>query len=236
MKISIIIPVLNEGAILKELISKLYTSLASLATIEEILFIDGGSTDQTKSIILNESKTSDLSIIYLASEKGRAKQLNYGAKNAKGDILYFLHADSYPPKNFDSYILQEVLKKNQAGCFRMKFDSSHWWLQLMSWFTRFNSKRCRGGDQSLFISAALFHKIGRYNESYSIYEDNELIKRLYKENQFVVIQKDIITSARKYKEIGVWRLQILFLNIHIKARLGSTPKELHQYYNDKIVI
>ena len=78
--------------------------------------------------------------------------MNAGAKAATGSILYFLHADSFPPKNFDQHIINEVEKGNSAGCFRLKFDSNHWWLRLASWLTQFRWRACRGGDQSQFIT------------------------------------------------------------------------------------
>ena len=106
--------------------------------------------------------------------------MNAGAKIATGDIFYFLHADSFPPPNYDALIISEVKKGNPAGCFRMKFNSKHWWLRLAGWLTKFKSKACRGGDQSQFITPKLFEEIGGYDESFSIYEDYILITELYK--------------------------------------------------------
>ena len=110
---------------------------------------------------------------------------------ANGEIFYFLHADSFPPKNFDQLIINEVKKGNKAGCFRMQFDSNHWWLRLASWLTQFHWRACRGGDQSQFITRELFDEIGGYDENYIIYEDNILINELYTRNEFVVINKNI---------------------------------------------
>ena len=81
-------------------------------------------------------------------------------------MLYFLHADSVPPKNFDQYILDAIHKGSKAGCFKMKFDSSHWWLKLAGWFTQFNWKSCRGGDQSLFVDKKAFENLGGFNEGF----------------------------------------------------------------------
>nr|WP_144963713.1 glycosyltransferase [Gillisia sp. Hel_I_86] len=174
---------------------------------------------------LNEQKSS---------EKGRAIQINTGAKNARFEVLYFLHADSFPPPNFDQLILNEINAGNKAGCFQMKFDMDHWWLNLMGWFTKFNHKACRGGDQSLFITKNLFEELGGYNETYVVYEDNEFIGRLYKQKEFKVIPKFITTSARKYEEVGVWKLQFCFSSIYLKRSMGASPEELHQYYKRRI--
>ena len=227
--ISIIIPVLNEADTIENLLYHL-VDCAKLQNISEIIVVDGGSTDDTIRII----KKLDLKIKILKSKKGRAKQMNLGAKQAKGDILYFLHADSFPPINYDELIIAEIKKGNNAGCFSMQFDSSHWWLQLASWFTQFSWRACRGGDQSQFITTALFEDIGGYNEDYIIYEDNILINELYKRKQFVVINKKLKTSARLYKKVGVWKLQYHYLTIYIKRWFGASADEILAYYKKNI--
>jgi len=223
--ISIIIPVFNESETIKDLLFHLIDN-ASLNSISEIIVVDGGSTDGTQDII----KSLDLNIVLLNSEKGRAKQMNLGAKHAKGSILYFLHADSFPPNRYDKYIIDEVSKDNTAGCFRLTFDSNHWWLRLASWLTQFSWRACRGGDQSQFITRSLFDKIGGYDESYIIYEDNILINELFARKQFVVINKKLTTSARMYKKYGVWKVQYHFWTIYVKKWFGASADEMLAYY------
>ncbi|MDG1661356.1 MAG: TIGR04283 family arsenosugar biosynthesis glycosyltransferase [Winogradskyella sp.] len=227
--ISIIIPVLNEVKTIEELLFHL-VDCADLKNINEIIVVDGGSTDGTKNII----QSLDLKIKLLNSEKGRAKQMNTGSNIATGDILYFLHADSFPPLNYDTHIINEVKKGNNAGCFRLQFDSNHWWLKIASWLTQFSWRACRGGDQSQFITKALFEDIGGFDETYTIYEDNILINELYKRNEFVVINKKIKTSARLYKKHGVWKIQYHFLAIYLKRWNGATAVELYEYYKKHI--
>ncbi|WP_034229579.1 TIGR04283 family arsenosugar biosynthesis glycosyltransferase [Aquimarina pacifica] len=235
MKISIIIPILNEAATIGKLLSHL-TQVASDSgnNIKEILVVDGGSTDKSKDIVQDISNRELITIKLISSSKGRAKQLNAGAQKAESEILYFLHADSLPPTDFDNYILNEVKKGNEAGCFRMKFDHNHWWLRFLGWLTQFKSKRCRGGDQSQFITTTLFTEIGGYDEKFIVYEDNDLVDRLFAINTFVIIPKDVITSARRYKEIGVWRLQYHFFNIHMRKWMGASSEDLYQYYKDRV--
>lgn len=240
--ISIIIPVLNEAETIAELLTHLKANSTS-SNVAEIIVVDGGSTDGTKEIIekyinsRNPETSSGLAnhiIKFMASPKGRAKQMNVGAQKASGDILYFLHADSFPPKDYDQYILSQITQGNEAGCFRLQFDNNHWWLKLASWLTQFSWRACRGGDQSQFITKKLFDEIGGFNEDYTIYEDNILINELYKRKQFVVINEKIITSARLYEKVGVWRLQYYFWTIYVKKWFGASPEELHQYYRKYI--
>lgn len=228
LKISIIIPILNEEAVIGHLLQHIITN-SSQQNIAEIIVADGGSTDNSKSKVIGHN------VVFLNSKKGRAQQMNFGAKYASGDILYFLHADSHPPKYFDASIIQEVRKGHLAGCFRMKFKSQHWWLYLAGWFTQFNWRICRGGDQSLFIAKELFDAIGGFDERFVVYEDNQLIDKLYDLKQFKVIQKWITTSPRRYQTNGIWKLQYHFWAIHLKKRFGASAKELQAYYEKHIV-
>jgi rSAM/selenodomain-associated transferase 2 len=231
--ISIIIPVLNEATTIETLLVHI-AETASEGNISEILVVDGGSTDNTKDLVIHYSEKSSLKVQLITSEKGRAKQMNIGARNATGTVLYFLHADSFPPKDFDSFIISEVEKGNNAGCFRMKFNTNHPLLQFSQWFTQFNFKFCRGGDQSLFITKNIFRELDGFNESYIIYEDCDIINRLYDTYHFTIIPKYIITSSRKYSQIGTWKLQYHFAIIHLKYKLKASPDALFQYYKKHI--
>lgn len=227
-KISIIIPILNEADIIENLLKHLLQN-SSEELISEIIIVDGGSTDGSQNKI---SKFSN--VILLNSEKGRAKQMNFGAKHATGNILYFLHADSFPPKDFDQAIINEIKNENDAGCFIMRFNSNHWWLKLAGWLTCLNCKACRGGDQSLFITQSLFNHIGGFNENFTIYEDNDFIEKLYTKNKFVIIKKWLTTSARRYNTNGLWKLQYHFLIIHLKKWFGASAENLNNYYKKHI--
>jgi len=260
--ISIIIPILNEAESIEHLLNHLLEN-SSKENIAEIIVVDGGSDDGSQDIVnkfvtSNESNVSlsavenkfDLyreadpetslglmnqtKIILIDSSKGRAIQMNIGSRFATGKILYFLHADSFPPKGFDKLIITEIQNGNKAGCFKMKFDYNHWWLQLASWLTQFRWRACRGGDQSQFITKKLFNEIGGFDENYTIYEDNILINELYKRKQFTIINKKLTSSARRYKKYGIWKLQYHFWTIYVKKWFGANAEELHAYYKKNI--
>ena len=225
--ISVVIPVYNEAKILHTFL--MYLQKINSNNIIEFLVVDGGSSDSSKAIVLEFSKkyTKFKSI---DSPKGRAVQMNTAAAQAKGDILYFLHADSLPPKEFSEHILEAVGNGSKSGCFKMKFDSSHWGLKIAGWLTQFNWRSCRGGDQSLFIEKNLFKQIGGYDERFLVYEDNDLIYKLYKHSNFKVIQHWIKSSTRRFDTNGVWKLQLHFSIIHLKKYFGATPGNLERYY------
>ncbi len=228
--ISIVIPLFNEEKTVTRLIDHLVVAANDLSSME-ILFVDGGSTDMTTAVVtevLADQKTSNIRLI--SSGKGRALQLATGADHATGDILYFLHVDSFPPQDFDLLIREAIAAGHPAGCFRMKFDSHHPWLMFIASFTRFNWRASRGGDQSQYITRDLYDQIGGYDRHLPIYEDYQLIHKLYDSGKFHVIQKSLITSSRRYKEHGVLRLQALYLRIYWMRYRGATITEIHRFY------
>ncbi|MEN8799013.1 MAG: TIGR04283 family arsenosugar biosynthesis glycosyltransferase [Flavobacteriaceae bacterium] len=225
-KLSIIIPVLNEEAYVGNILRYLKTHCTS--QVEEIIVVDGGSTDKTIAIAQKEGAK------VLRSKPGRAVQLNFGAQNARGDILYFLHVDTFPPAHFEKAILNAVSEDYNAGCFQMRFDNNSRFLNFFAWFTRVNHRLCRGGDQSLFIDRELFDQSGGFDENFRVYEDTEFIIRISKSARFKILPQMVITSARKYEQIGMFRLQYHFGVIHLKHMFGAGPEQLHNYYQRHI--
>ena len=221
--ISIIVPVLNEF----DQLEKLINSLKELSFFEnEIIIVDGGSEDGSVEWLKNNKGYT-----YIQTNKGKAHQQNEGARIAKSPILYFLHADTLPPNNFDKLILNTVSQSKKVGSFRLKFSDSHWALNFAAFSSKYNNRFCRGGDQSLFILKELFDELKGFNENYLICEDGELIDRIYKQTSFCVLPYDVLTSARRFKENGVLRLQFHFTIIHIMRVIGMAPERLYSYYS-----
>jgi len=223
MTISVIIPTFNE----EDNITRLVTFIRWLdrSEIVEILVVDGGSTDRTC------VKAQEYGARVIASHQAcRAVQLNLGAKNAYGDILYFVHADVTLATSFVDDLLESVHLGFESGCYRYIFDSKRLLLKVNAYFTRFNTIMCRGGDQTLFVTRSTFDSVGGFDEAYVIMEDFKLILRLQKRNTFRIIQKDIVVSARKYDSNSWLRVQIANLCVFIMFFLGRSPSAMKQIY------
>jgi len=221
--ISIIIPAYNEQAKIGALVSFLKTQSKGGDT--EILVVDGGSTDETVKVAQLQGAK-----VFRSPQKGRARQMNFGAKNAQGDWLYFLHADTTPPPTFISDINQKIKEGFECGCFRLKFDYGHPALRFYSWFTRFDLDIFRFGDQSLFVKKALFCKIGGFDEKLLVMEDQEIVSRLKSHAQFGIVKKQVTTSARKYQQFGVFRLQCIFSIIVVLFYLEISQEVIAHFY------
>lgn len=224
MRLSVIIPTFNEADKLTRLLSYLQTQMGE-DLYSEVILVDGGSQDGTAEL------ATEMGVGVIRSKvKQRAFQMNLGASAARGDILYFLHADTLPPDDFISYILQAIQAGERAGCFRLSFDSKHWFLRCHSWLTRFNWDGFHYGDQSLFVYREVFDELGGFNESLDIMEDYDLVRRLKQRASFIVLPKAVVTSARRYREVGVFRLQLLYYLIFALFRIGLSQKNLWKVY------
>ena len=197
--ISIIIPVINEEENLEKLLPYLKANGA-----EEIIVVDGGSTDKSKEV------AEKFQVNLISSAKGRAKQMNAGAQAAKGNILYFVHADSLPPKSFSSAILNHLNKTVQFGCFRSLFDTKNKFLRFNSYFSRFKGLMFRGGGQTLWITKELFNRLNGYDETLKLMEEYDFIKRASKISDYQVIQQDVLVSTRTYDDHGNFKTQLVY--------------------------
>ncbi|MDX5347330.1 MAG: TIGR04283 family arsenosugar biosynthesis glycosyltransferase [Hymenobacteraceae bacterium] len=224
MKISIIIPVFNEADVIEGLIRHLLKTDAE-GMICEVLVADGGSTDDTCRVAEQAGAT-----VIKCSSLGRAIQMNEAAGKATGDVLYFLHADTFPPHSFSKRIIAAVSNGAVAGCFRLQFDYRHWFLQANAWFTRFDYDAVRFGDQSLFVTRSVFFDAGKFNESLLLLEDQEIITRIRNYGKFKILSAAVTTSARKYLQNGIYKLQAIFLLIYLLYRLRLPQPFLFKLY------
>jgi rSAM/selenodomain-associated transferase 2 len=224
LTVSIIIPTYNEAEAITDLLGYLGQATASGPALE-ILVVDGGSTDATVQLAQQAGAT-----VLASPRKGRAAQLNHGAQQARGEVLYFLHADSYPPPDFLTDVRQAVAQGYGAGCYRLAFDYPHWFLRFSAWCTRLPFTAVRFGDQSLFVRRDLFTRLGGYREDLLVMEDQEIVARLRVQAPFRLLPRAVTTSARKYLVNGVFRLQGIFTLIVVLYKLGVSQRRLVQLY------
>jgi rSAM/selenodomain-associated transferase 2 len=226
--ISIIIPTYNEAGVIGRTIAWLREH-GNQNLITEIIVTDGGSRDGTIAAAEHAG-----AVAVVSPAKGRAAQMNYGAAQASGSVLYFLHADTLPPPHFTRDIMQAVAAGYHAGCFMLSFDHAHWFLQANCWFTRFDVAAFRYGDQSLFVQKEAFEQSGGFCTAHIVMEDHEYIKRLRKGFQFAIIKKPVLTSARKYLTNGIYKTQGVFYLIYFMYRFGFSQQQLVRTYRNLI--
>jgi len=221
VKISIIIPVLNEA----NTIEKTLTSLENASNIE-VVVVDGGSQDETVAL------AQSLGVKVVCSAAGRACQMNAGALAATGEILLFLHADTHLPADFAPLVRQALENsRTVAGAFKLRIDADLRGLRLIenlvNWRSRFFSLPY--GDQAIFIWADIFQDLGGF-PNLAIMEDFELMQRLKKRGKVTIVSASVITSGRRWQKLGVIKTTLINQLIVIGYFLGISPTQLVRWY------
>lgn len=226
MFISIIIPTLNEESCIERLLHQLNTHPKRDSF--EVIVVDGGSKDRTKDVV----KAAHNVALVETETASRAHQMNTGAMHAKGEVLYFVHADTLLVDSFVEDIQSQIVSGVKSGCYRFKFENpTNPLLHINGFFTRFPFKWCRGGDQTLFITKEEFNRIGRFDERYVIMEDYEILDRLErKQVAFRIIPKSVKVSSRKYDENPYLKVQIANLKAMKMYKRGDDPKTIRDFY------
>ncbi len=225
MKVSVIIPVLNERDCLPE-------SLAVLKDqnwIHEIIVVDGGSTDGTL-----EWLRQQIGVRIIEAPAGRGIQLNAGARAATGDTLIFLHADSrLPPDTGEN--LRRALEAPQVagGCFCAQFASRRpRSLGIMAAGINLRTVLTHSatGDQAVFARRSVFEGIGGFRE-WPLFEDVDFVGRMKRVGGFVVIRSRVTVSARRHIHNGVFRTVILVYLLRLGFWAGVSPFTLARWYH-----
>jgi len=220
MRVSIIIPTYNEIRWIGE-------TLEATRRLEgdfEILVVDGLSDDGTPEAVRQAG------IGCYPAPRGRAAQMNEGARRASGATLLFLHADTRLPPDAH-HLIRTALgdPRTGGGCFQLAYDDDHPVLRFSAFLTRSTNRFVHYGDSAYFVRSRLFDELGGY-QPWPILEDLDLWSRLRRRTRLVVVEAAVTTSARRFARRGAVRQQLANICIVGLFLLGVHPKRLGRLY------
>ncbi len=218
--ISVIIPTLNEETNIEPLADQL------CGNVSEIIIVDGGSTDDTL------SKAKKLGLRTIQSAAGRGIQFNQGVAASRGKILVFLHADTRLPTSFSADIVNLLNSScDIVGAFSLAVEKSTFFLRCVVCIANLRSTYLRlpYGDQCFFLTREHFDALGGFPQV-EVMEDYIFIRKAKKRGQIVTLKKTVLTSARRWQRLGVFRTTIMNQLMIIGYRFGISPKNLASFY------
>ena len=228
MTITVVIPTLNEEAVLPRTLS-----LTAGLGFDELIVVDGGSHDRTREIVTALRVTRDASpVTLLTAPPGRAKQMNAGGTSSKGDVLLFLHADTSLPSDARQAV-ERALEDPACvgGRFDMRFerDSGLGWLisRMMNLRSRWTG--IATGDQAIFVRRSVFEQLGGYSDL-PIMEDVDFTRRLKRTGLIAALQSKVTTSYRRWDTRGPLRTILLMWILRFLYWIGISPHRLSQLY------
>ena len=221
MKLSIVIPALNESEALADTLAV----ARQVSGDVEIIVVNGASSDSTVAIARAMGAT-----VVTSPSHGRAAQMNLGAGVASGDALLFLHADTrLPPDAWCAIADALASPRNAGGCFRLRFDDKHIVLTISSFLTRFRCRLFHFGDSAYFLRRSVFERLGGFRPL-PIMEDLDFWLRLTRSHRTVVVPSAVVTSARRFRRHGVIRQQALGALLVALFVLGVETSLLRRIY------
>ena len=222
MRLSIVVPVLNEA-------QDIAAFLAPLQALRELgherIVVDGGSSDSTA------DATRPLADHVVTSPRGRAIQMNCGARIGSGDALIFLHADTQLPDNAPG-LIEKTLMHHAWGRFDVKIAGRSGWLPVIAAMMNLRS-RLSGiatGDQAIFVSRSAFDAVGGYPDQ-PLMEDIELSKRLKRIGPPACLRARVATSGRRWERHGVRRTVLLMWRLRLDYWRGVPAEQLAARYH-----
>jgi rSAM/selenodomain-associated transferase 2 len=229
MRLSIIIPVLNEAATIEGALRALHAvrNLGREGDHDcELIVVDGGSEDDTV------ARSTPLADAVLQAPRGRATQMNAGATVARGDVLLFLHADTQLPDNAAALICEGLDQTLRVwGRFDVAIDGRPAMLKLVAMLMNLRSRMSgiATGDQAIFVRRSVFHALDGYPNQ-PLMEDIEISRRLKTLSRPLCLREKVRTSGRRWEQYGVWRTIFLMWRLRFQYWLGKRPEELARAY------
>lgn len=222
-QVSIIIPVVNESDVIIPILQQLQ-SLRSLG--HELIIVDGGSSDETISL------AEPLSNVVIQSDRGRAIQMNAGAGIARGDVFWFLHADTLIGGDSLDLLCHSLSSGYDWGRFDVHLSGQHWSLRVIE--RMMNLRSCltgiATGDQGLFMTRQIFTQVNGFPRI-PLMEDIEISRRLKKLSRPACVQQAIITSSRRWEQNGILRTVFLMWRLRFMYWLGVPAEKLKLHYH-----
>jgi rSAM/selenodomain-associated transferase 2 len=221
--ISVIVPVYNEEKSLSEN-SPHFEKLSQKA---ELIFVDGGSVDKSYQIASGFGKV-------LSSEKGRASQMNFGARHATRDILLFLHVDAVVSEFIPGIIESEFKNKSLiGGCLTQRLDNNRFIFRLIEGFGNVRARLTKVfyGDQGIFVRKDVFLKMGGFPEA-PIMEDIIFTRKLRRFGKVAVLPGKILSSSRRWEKAGIIKTVFLYSFLNILFWLGVPLVRIRRFYGD----
>ena len=220
-RLSIVVPALNEA-------QGIVATLEALAPLRrrghEVIVVDGGSSDATSKL------AASLCDRLLVAPRGRATQMNAGARAAGADALLFLHADTFLPQGADTLVL-DALGRHPWGRFDVDIDDRHWLLKLTAWAMNVRS-RLTGiatGDQAIFVRREAFAGFPEI----ALMEDIAFSKAMKRRGAPACLRARVLTSARRWQTRGMLRTILLMYRLRLLYFFGARPEELARRYADE---
>ena len=188
--ISIIIPALNEAEAIRETLD----AVARVGDEVEVIVVDGGSADGTAEV----ARAHGARVV--TSAKGRGAQIHAGALAARGDVLWFLHADTLAPADPASCIALALADPRAiGGNFRIRFDGDSGAARFLTWlYPRLRLLGLAYGDSGIFVRRAAYERVGGF-KPYPIFEDLDLLRALWRQGRFVQAESCVVTSSRRFE-------------------------------------
>ena len=216
------IPVFNEAKILPDALK----TLQGLA-VEELVFVDGGSTDITVQLI------QDAGFTCLLSEAGRAKQMNFGTKNTKSNIVLYLHIDTTITSSNISNIKKTYNQGFIAGRFNVCLSGSALSYRIISFFINIRSciTKVNTGDQAIFVTRKAYDAVGGIPDI-PLMEDVAFSKRLRVHGKVVCLRDTLVTSSRRWEKYGVFSTIWLMWKLRFMFWVGASPDKLAEMYRN----
>ena len=222
MVVSLIIPVYNEE-------KTIYSTLDKLSFYKdvEIVVVDGGSSDRTQELV------SKFPVRAIDTVKSRAHQLNEGAKQSRGSVLLFLHADCFLEENTLEQIKDCLNSGYIGGCLSQRIDSDKLIYRLIEGSGNIRAKLFKifYGDQAIFVRRDIFFDLGGFDR-FELFDDVVFSQKLKKRGKVCVLNEKIYASARRWEKQGIAKTTFANWLLSLGFLLNIPAKTLKKIYYD----